>query len=121
MAEDLDALLDEVETKFCRLQALGAVGKRDRGGAVGVEPIPPLHPNPLPQGHKRKDKLQFVCKSTRTKNTPFHDFASTLVPSLNTEIVVSCLEVEVEPKAKGVTQGQCIVVNKCYLIYFIDY
>ncbi|CAM5108693.1 unnamed protein product [Natator depressus] len=38
MADDLDALLDEVETKFCRLQALGAAGKRDRGGgeeAVG--------------------------------------------------------------------------------------
>ncbi|XP_050797334.1 cilia- and flagella-associated protein 418 isoform X2 [Gopherus flavomarginatus] len=32
MAEELDALLDEVETKFCRLQSLGAVGKRDRGG-----------------------------------------------------------------------------------------
>ncbi|XP_067392942.1 cilia- and flagella-associated protein 418 [Emydura macquarii macquarii] len=32
MADDLDSLLDEVETKFCRLQALGTVGKRDRGG-----------------------------------------------------------------------------------------
>uniref|UniRef100_A0A8C3RQQ3 Cilia- and flagella-associated protein 418 n=1 Tax=Chelydra serpentina TaxID=8475 RepID=A0A8C3RQQ3_CHESE len=32
MADDLDALLDEVETKFCRLQALGGAGKRDRGG-----------------------------------------------------------------------------------------
>ncbi|XP_074843014.1 cilia- and flagella-associated protein 418 isoform X2 [Carettochelys insculpta] len=31
MADELDALLDEVETKFCRLEALGA-RKRDRGG-----------------------------------------------------------------------------------------